>query len=242
MIAVTLLAGALIGANGVAILRGRRAPSMALQGFAWAWFALGFMVITASVQAALGLLPEPSIPVYRTILWLRALASAVAIGGFGAYILYVWTGSLRVSAIAVAVAVAHAFWWMMFVNTYDITALTVGRWGVQPTYTPEIHLPGGAAGAVAIFFLPLAELVVGYLVFWPRASGGAQRFRVLAVSLAIILFMAGLGVLVNPNFSPDDPILAVNLVVVLMSGLVARLAFAPPAWARRRFGLQRYPD
>lgn len=223
--------GSVVARPGVAAFR------MANGAFALGWFSLALMVTTdgARVLSALAGAPDPAL--YLVLIELKIIATAGAITGFGAYVLFLWTGRQWVWMPIAAFGVVHASFFLTLTLMRLPLTVAVGDWATRVQLTPGSRLPGGDAVGIALYFLPLVGLAALYLGLWRRVETRTQHWRLVLVAGCLFLFFGAAAVQSNPAVSPDGPGVPLALLVMLAAAWVARWTFEPPAWFSRRFDI-----
>jgi hypothetical protein len=207
------------------------ATRMASLQFGLWWGGLGASVGLGGVEVALavaGALPYASA---MTLYLLTVLIDCVFLWGLTGFLTYVYTGRyhlLEVSALYAAFYVAYLYWFFAQAPTL------VTFEAAQPVW----HY--GAAANVPLEFVLLVLLIgpelVGailYLSLRLRTQDSAQRYRINLVGGGILLWFA-LDLVVP---SATIPWLIARTLLQVVPGLMSLIAFYPPEWARRKYGV-----
>ncbi len=236
---LAMVAGGLYWSTGRHILRTRHDRSHpAVSAHALGWFALGVMLFTDAGRFLIGLMPVPDPDLYIALVWAKIMLTATAFGGLAAYITFAWTGRRLAYGVGAVVGAIHGAFWMASTNAALPGTLIIGSWATRMEFTAGVGVPGGPTVGPIMFLAPFAILQIAYLAFWPRVETRGQKFRLGAVAYALLLFMIAGAVQGNPDIDPNGPALAVNMGLMVMGGVMANLAFAPPASWRDRFGIE----
>lgn len=193
------------------------------------------MLLTDAGRLATGMAPPPSPVLYLVLVQLKIVATAFALSGFGAYVLFLHTGR-KMPSLAGPVVVGLVYMYFFLAITHARLPLTieVGTWATRMHLQPGSIFPGGEAVGVTLFFLPLIMVVFLYLSLWRRLATQVQHLRLVSVSVSLLVFLVAASVQSNPDASPDSAVLPLTLVVILCTGLFSLAVFRPPAWLERR--------
>ena len=233
-----LLAAAIFAYVGYRLSRRPVSPDAqrAAELFAAWWGALAAATLTSAVQHLLAGLDRLTLPLHVVLVLFNILAICVALWGLMYYLLYVATGWNR------------SFWpltfgyaWFFVMLVYVITAsrpvdVGVEAWRVRTVFENPID-PTLQWMLVLLLILPAAFAALAYLFLFLRVHDRTQRYRILLVSLSILVwFMSPLvATLANVTGGAAWPI--VSRLVGLLAAWTIFLAYYPPGWVRARLGV-----
>lgn len=240
---MALATAALYGRIGVLMLgrdvrgAGRRAIVM----FATWWFALGVVALLQASRLGLLGLGVDSLPLHSTAAILGIMATILALWALQYYLVYLYTGRedvfhiLTVCYAMLFAYVVYVFFWM------DAQSVAFRHLGAELVFANDV---GPHRVPLLLGFLGPATVsaaLYGSLFF--RLREGVQRYRVLLVSSAFLLWFGGfplVGTLAGLNEMPWWPVVgrALGLLVPLLIMLAYR---PPPPWLLARLERRALP-
>lgn len=204
------------------------------QAYAVWWSAAAAMAMTDGLRVLTGLASEPSAAIYIALVFVKILATAVAIWGLSYYVFYLWSGRPHWGWPLAGFAVLHA---LVF------GALTAGRlpahvethaWSTRLVLEDAAAFDLGPLGP-ALFFLPPLVLAAAYLGLWRRLDR-IQRRRVLGVTGSVFVFFLAAAVQFNPVISANDPWFMVFPAVTYFTAGLLGWVFVDDLRTRRPVG------
>ena len=195
------------------------------------WAGLGVTTALGGLEVGLAAAGALSFAAALTCYMVLVLIDCAFLWGLVGFLLYVYTGKYHLLALS-----AFYAWFYVTVVYYFFsqqpTAVTItgGQmvfvYLVQPTPVLEGVLVLGLLGPEIVGALL-------YLSLLRRTDDSAQRYRITLVGGGILLWFL-LDLLV-PSSTADWTI--VRGVVQVIPGLMSLIAYYPPEWARRRYGV-----
>lgn len=145
-----------------------------------------------------------------------------------------WRGLLMPVALGYAAYYAYL---VGYTAWSDPIGYGVGPWSLRIAYATT---PGGwpFAAAVTLLFLPPLVALAGYARLYRHAASPTQRYRLTLVTASVLVLLAS-GVVASEVGLPRlDGVYPASRVAALAGAVGILLAYAPPAWVRRRFSVQ----
>ncbi len=195
------------------------------------WGGLGATIFLDGLESGLALANAFPLAVALTFLVVLDLVAVVALWGLVGFLTYVYTGKYHLVAWG---GIYIAFFVLAMYYTFAQAPSGVTFTDFAPALVYAVP-PIKWLEAVIIVLLVGPELVgaVLYLSLLRRTRVREQRSRIWLVGGAILLWM-GFDLFVP---SSTGPWIVVHTVLEVIPGLMTLIAFYPPSWAQRRFGL-----
>jgi hypothetical protein len=195
------------------------------------WGGLGATVFLDALQMGLALGNAFALPTALTFTIVDDIIAVVALWGLVGFLTYVYTGRyhlLELGVIYAAFFVTAIYY--TFAQSPDAVAFVDGAPAIQYAVPPIVWLAG-----VVIVLLIGPELVgaILYLSLLRRTRVREQRARIWFVGGGILLWMA-LDIFLSGT---TGGWVLVRTVLEVIPGFMILIAFYPPVWAQRRFGL-----
>ena len=243
----TLLFSAILAATSASIYAyvgwrlSRRVISSSEARLAWGsftvwWYGLAATTLIGGFLSLFGALGVTSLPLFVTAAYINILISCLALWGLLYYLIYLFTGNKRG---LVPLAIFYMIYYILVV--YYITAgmpenVNVGRWETSLVYRVP---PTGPFVAIVLAMLLLPEIIGGlaYFSLYFRVKEVTQKYRVLLVSLSIIIWF--LSPLISPagGLTQQDWWQFASRLIGLAPALTILMAYFPPRWLIQRYGI-----
>ena len=213
------------------------ASRRATRFFALYWFAIAFDAMLAAVNLLAGALGGASGAFEETVTLAIYASISVMMSGLLYYLVFLFTGRTWALWPIIALYVAMFVVGVNVVVTSQPTGLRMTRWASAVTYTTD---PAGVGAAVLgfAFLLPPTIGALAYGAFMFRVHGATQRYRIALVSAGIFVWFVTSIVLGVKTLESSDVVQGWGRAVTLASILVVVAAYHPPAWVRRRWGIE----
>lgn len=247
MIQPTLLFGASFAALsagiyfyvGLVLSRRRQASSEA--GMAWHlfviwWYGLAASNLSSAALILLGAFGITSLPLFTTITYVNLMAVCVALFGLMFYLLYLFTGNRGLLVPLIVFYFAYFFFLVYYTQARNPVGVTVERWRAALEYQNEIQSP---LFAVAIILLVVPQIIgsLAYFTLYFKVKTATQKYRILLVSWSIIIWFLSLLLAGISGLSQQDWWQIVSRLIGLSASLAILMAYQPPPWIKRRFGV-----
>lgn len=203
------------------------------RAFALAWLAASLTTLLSLVVDAAYLAGVLTPGVGLVAAWANLVFGLVLLGGIVAYLAYLLTGSpLAVPLVAAFYAIQLAAVSTLLALMEPVGASPTG-WSIRFEFA---NGPAEANGWIAIALMaPALAASLGYLGMLPRAGSATARWRIGLVGGGLALWSAT-AIATRILQAPETFGLARAAGALL--ALAVALAYIPPRWAMRRWGLE----
>jgi hypothetical protein len=243
----TLLFSAILAATSASIYAyvgwrlSRRVISSSEARLAWGsftvwWYGLAATTLIGGFLSLFGAVGVTSLPLFVTAAYINILISCLALWGLLYYLIYLFTGNKRG---LVPLAIFYMIYYILVV--YYITAgmphnVNVGRWETSLVYRAP---PTGPFVAIVLAMLLLPEIIGGlaYFSLYFRVTDITQKYRVLLVSLSIIVWFLSPLISLAGGLTQQDWWQFVSRLIGLAPALTILMAYFPPRWLIQRYGI-----
>ena len=247
-IALAIASGIVYGAVGYQVGRRPTSPKehLAMRMFQVWWFGLAGLSVFTPLVAILSLFGMDSLDVMLVLVQVLLLAVFAAIAGLVYYLLYLYTGRQGVMWFVIPYFVVMIVWLQ-----YLLTMADISGWGVPPDGGPKTFLgPDGdrletdpAQGllfGLLVGVPPLLSAIAFFLLYF-KTDQPEQKYRIAMVAGALTMWFGSslVGTITGLSNDPSTQQawrLASGLVG-LFASLAVYVAYKPPAWIRRRIGM-----
>jgi len=200
------------------------------------WYALGVTTLIGGLQNFLGAINLENLPVFLTAAYVNILVICVALWGLLYYLIYLFTGSSRSFTTLI---VFYASYYVMLV--YYITAgmphdVNINRWSTSISYSQPQTGPFFGL-VIALLLLPQILGGIAYFTLYFRVTSATQKYRVLLVSVSIIVWFLSPLVAVIGGLSQYDWWQLASRFIGLAAALTILAAYLPPRWIKERYGI-----
>lgn len=215
----------------------RRGPTRRpLAYFSLWWGALALNLAGVAVTYFLGAVDALTFEAQLTASHVQRLLLSLSMTGLVAYLLFVLTGKDHARWLAVVYGVYYALsvYAMLYARPDGVF---VGNWRTDLTYAGE-SLPWFSAVSLAVIVLPPIGCGIAFAVASRRAEDATTRYRMRVVAFAVVFWWA-VAVLAGQRALLDvDAVQAGHRFLSLFAALLVLAAYRPPAWVRRRLGVE----
>jgi hypothetical protein len=214
---------------------------LAVGQFSVWWLALAGTTLLGGVQSVLAVLGKADLDLFVTITYLNIGIICFALRGLLFYLGYLFTGRRRILAgLTVFYGLSYVLLLWYLVSAHP-TGVDVRRWSTTLTY--EEPLAGPLFGAVvALLLIPQMVGAALYLTLYRKAQTSTQRYRILLVSLSILVWFGSTLAAASGNLSQSDSWQLASRFIGLGAAVAILLAYHPPPWVKRRYGLLSIGD
>jgi hypothetical protein len=195
------------------------------------WGGIGVTTVLGGAEVALAAGGGLTLPLAKTLYLLLILIDCVLLWGLVGYLTYVYTGKYHLVPLS-----AFYAWFYFTVLYYFFSqrpyAVLIAAGNVDFLYAAK---PTPVLEAVLLLGLLGPELVgaILYLSLLRRTADPAQRYRITLVGGGI------LGWFLIDLLIPSSTIewMTVKTILAVIPGVMSLVAYFPPEWARRRYGV-----
>jgi hypothetical protein len=247
MSSITLFTQLIILVTGVlclfvAVKLGKRQLSDRGEHLAWRafriwWFALGLNIMLSSFNTWLALNTTPDLTFHIAIFLISTLTLCSALWGLLFYLTYLFTGDAKWAlplGFFYGLVFTSVASYLLFVLRPNGVLIEDGSAILQ--YSSEA--PELTVTIIALFILlPQILAALAYFSLYFRLNDLGQRYRVLLVSLSILIWFCSpfialaFGVAENPWWS------VVSRLVGMIAIIIIYWAYYPPKFLQRRIGI-----
>lgn len=234
------MTGVLFGYVGLLCLR-REATGearLALVAFATWWLGAAALTVLGTAHTWFAAIGLQSPILHDAILLMRVPSLAAALWGLLSYLAYLLTGrrfalSLGLFETAFALLAIYLF---LVVGPFALVDTT---W--ETRYVPENVAPATVAPLFgALLAGPIVVAAVAYAALYVRVKDRTPRFRIGLIALAFIGWFGALIAAFALGWQRTDMWFFANNLPGLLAGLLVLLAYRPPRWLQRRYGIEPF--
>jgi hypothetical protein len=225
---------------------GKRAISSAESRLAWGsftvwWYGLAATTLIGGLLNLFGALGLTILPLFVTATYINLLVICIALWGLLYYLIYLFTGN---SQLLMPLALFYMIYYILLV--YYITAsvpesITVDRWRTALAYQAPLT---GPFFVILIVLLLLPQILGGlaYFTLYFRVRAVTQKYRVLLVSLSIIIWFLSPLIALAGGLAQQDWWQFASRFIGLAAALTILMAYLPPRWLKQRYGVLSLSD
>jgi hypothetical protein len=214
---------------------------LAWRSFTVWWYGLAATTLIGGFLSLFGAFGLTSLPLFVTATYVNILVICLALWGLLYYLIYLFTGNRR---LFVPLAVFYMIYYVLLV--YYITAsipgnVNVGRWSTTLDYrTP----PTGPLVVIVLAMLLLPQIIGGlaYFSLYFRVVETTQKYRVLLVSLSIVVWFLSPVIALAGGVGQQDWWQFASRFIGLAAALTILMAYLPPHWLKQRYGIISLSD
>jgi hypothetical protein len=233
--ATSLVSGivyAVVGAR-IASKPGGSDDRTALRAFGAWWLGLSLLTLVGAFETFLWLAGARAPVFHVPILYLTLIPLFVALWGIFYYLAYLFSGRRSLLWISAALYAGLYAAFVVIVVMLDPVGVKATTWDVRVEYGATLS-PAATFVAMLLLLAPilLAAVAYGSLIF--RLRDPAQRFRVIVVCVALLVWFGGpLGAQLA-GFGDSDAWAMANRFLSLACALAILFAYRPSARVLRR--------
>jgi hypothetical protein len=212
------------------------ASQRALRMFAGWWLALAVNIVAAGVLYMAAAVGWTSFETQLAYAVLQRLLLAVSLMGLMHYLIYVVTGR----TVWAPLILFYGGYWSFLLYTMAASqpvGIDVGAWRTDLQYAAE----GRRWWQLASFLWLVVPPVVGALAYFRlffRVHDATRRWRIALVAWAVIVWWVVAVVAGQRQALGDETFQFANRFLGLGAALAVLMAYQPPSWVRRRWGVQ----
>jgi hypothetical protein len=252
MIQPTLLFGAILSTVSAGIyyyvgrVLSRRRSASTDAHLAWVlfvvwWYALAATTLSSAILSLLGALGIAGLALFSTFTLVNLLATCVALYSLMFYLLYLFTGNRRLLGPLALSYIAYYILLVYYIQASNPTSVTVERWRATLEYQNQIR---GPLFLIALLLLVFPQIIgsLAYFTLFFRVKTVTQKYRILLVSWSIIIWFLSAFLASISGLSQQDWWQIASRLISLSAALAILLAYQPPHWIKRRFGVTSIAD
>lgn len=213
----------------------------AARSFTVWWYGLALVTALGAAGNLAGTLGATSLPLFVALLYASLALLCVALWGLLYFLLYLFTGRRGLVAPLAVFYAAYFALLVAVVTQAAPNAVVVDRWSTHVVYARPFE---GLVTNVLLSLLILPQLAgaLAYFTLVFRLREPTLRYRVALVSSSIIVWFmsAYLGALAG--LASQDWWQVASRLLGLGAATAILLAYQPPGWIRRRFGIRALAD
>jgi len=210
----------------------------ALSFFAVWWGALGVNIALAGGLYVLAAFQTPPLWLQVVDSIIQRLLLAYSMIGLMAYLSFVATGRDRLKTWVVVYGAYFLFTLASLAYVRPVGVL-VTNWRTDLVFAREGFAIDPAINFALLILPPMAG-AIAYLRLFRRAESPAQRYRIALVSASIMVWWI-LAVIAGQRAALGaDGFQVTHRVLGLVTALAVLAAYRPPAFVRRRLGVENY--
>lgn len=198
---------------------------------AW-WYLLAISTAGPAILSLLAAFGYAPLVMHKAVTDLVLVAISAGLGGLLYYLIYIYTGKTS-SLWPVMIGYGlYALVLLIWIEWGDPSGVHLRRWATEIVYRNQ--LSGSPLALVLTVLLVGPQLVaaLAYLSLYWRIEGRERRYRVLLVSLAIIVWFGSSLVGSIAGLSNSDAWQLTTRLIGLSAAGVILIAFRPPAIVR----------
>ncbi|MGA8303046.1 MAG: hypothetical protein WA691_08925 [Thermoplasmata archaeon] len=202
--------------------------------FALWWGGLGASVGLGGIELLLALSGAFPYALAMTTELVGVIVDCTFLWGLTGFLTYVYTGRyhlFEVSLLYIGFYIAYLYWFFAQSPTVEVFVAAQPMWHYAASPNVPLEL-------ILVIVLVGPELVgaILYLSLRFRTRDTAQRYRIGLVGGGILLWFA------VDLFIPATsiPLLIARTLFLVIPGLMSLIAFYPPEWARRKYGVTSF--
>lgn len=233
---VALVAAAMYAYVAWRLVHGRKLPPRPLAMFAMWWGALSANMGLVAVTYLLGAFDALTFEIQLVDSYLQRLLLSISMVGLMHYLLFLLTGRDLLRPLVILYAAYFTLvTGMMFYQ--QPTEVFVGDWRTDLRFARD-SAPWMPALGLALILLPPVGAALAYFRLFFRVRDNTRRWRIALVSWAIVGWWAVAVWAGQRDVLDNGPLQSIHRALSLLAAYVVLIAYAPPAWARRRWGIE----
>ena len=206
--------------------------------FATWWIILGGLQIMTLVGRLLSDSGVRDLAVHLTLAEIELLALCIALWALLYYLVFVLTGTRR-AMMPLAIFYGAFYVWILYLilSLHPMGVKDAPTGGVQLDFAEEA--PGYATFAFIVLLLgPVLVGAIGYFRLYFRVQGTTQRYRIGMIAVTLIAWFGSAAIASASGVSNAAWWRPASTFLGLLAALAIYFAYRPPAFLRRRYGLE----
>lgn len=214
---------------------------VAWQFFTVWWFGLATTTLIGGLLNLLGALGWINLAVFVTANYVTLQLSCLALLGLFYYLIYLFTGKTQwLKPLAILYTILYVLL-VYFVTASNPVGVTLEPWDTTLAY--EVPFMGPIV--ISLLVLVFASQIFGgfaYFTLYFRVPDITQKYRILLVSWSIIVWFLSPFVGIATGLEGEDWWQIVSRFLGLAAALTILMAYQPPQWLKRRYGILSLSD
>jgi len=205
------------------------------------WYGVAVTTLIGGLLNLFGAFGLTILPLFVTATYINLLVICLAIWGLLYYLIYLFTGN---SQLLVPLTIFYIIYYIFLV--YYTTArvpesVNVDRWRTTLAYHTALR---GPFFVMLILLLLLPQVIggVAYFTLYFRVTEVTQKYRVLFVSWSIIIWFLSPFIAIAGGLADQDWWQLVSRLIGIAAALAILMAYLPPRWLKRRYGIISLTD
>jgi hypothetical protein len=200
------------------------------------WYGLAGTTLVTGIMSLLGALALTSLPVFVVLTHINLLLICVALWGLLYYLLYLFTGSRRSLLPLTVFYIAYYGLLVYYITVSTPTSVQAGRWSTSIIYRAPLTGPLVFFVLILLVF-PQIIGALAYFTLYFRVKGVTQKYRILLVSWSVIIWFGSAFAASAAGLAKYDWWQIASRLLGLGAAFVILMAYLPPAWLKRRYGV-----
>lgn len=201
------------------------------------WYSAALVIALQAVRPLLFLAGVRDAAAYTALTYAGSFPLATAVWGLMVYILYLLTGRRWVVVPLTILYAAYLAFLLWFNGLGGARTVTPGEWQVAM----EAADPPSAALTLLFGLMlagPLVFATVAFVVLAVRLRAPTQRYRLVLLAGGFLFLFGTILVAYLVGWAQRNWFALLYESAALVTASLALLAYRPPAWVRRRFGVE----
>jgi hypothetical protein len=222
---------------------------LAAYAFVAFWYGIAVSTLTGptGLQALLAAFGQVSLPAVLLMTQVGLVAISVGLWGLLYYLVYLYTGWHGVWKGLAAFYIAFYAFLQYFIVDAGPVGLHTDRWSVVVDYRKDLSGPDAwmqpyVLALIIGLLVPQIVAALAYLTLAFRVHDPTQRYRVLLVSISILVWFATPFFALGADVAKQDTYQVVSRLIGLAAAITIYMAYQPPRWIRRRYGILALSD
>lgn len=200
------------------------------------WTGLAFSTLISTLMNFLGFLNVMDLAIFVSLSHLNSFVISLSVAGLVYYLLYLFTGNSKLFNPTIALYALFYALTIYFVQSNNPIGVEVTPWNTTLIYE---HGPEGPFFFVLLVFLIFPTLFgsLFYLSLFFRIRDRSQRFRILIVSLSIIIWF-GSSFLVSAAGPAENNVWPIiSRLMGIAAATAIYFAYFPPGWLAEKLNV-----
>lgn len=212
----------------------------AIRLFAVFWFGISLSTLLGAALNMLAIAGVTSVAPYVLLSNLGIVPLVFLLWGLVYYLLYIYTGNVRLFWPVTLASVALLAWLTILIGSLDATGIRVETWRVSTVYTNPPS-PLTTTLLLAVILVPVVGASAAYGTLYWRTHDVSARYRIRMVSSGFLLWFGGLGLASATTLAAASWWPPVSRGIALAATAMILAAYRPPRAIRQRLQVDPTP-